>query len=394
MLFARTGLFYSPVLMLVTGIITTGCAAPLAAQKESESQTQTLVGAGGVWGDQRVQVINSLISVKDDTACLYVSEYSREQAAKFSKNETTLDDTQKDFLARVQAASYPVTPSPISLSRLDGVLAVKEQLRATRGIFNLIVGSAGIYSGSVYGAIGVMFALSGFTGGLSFAFPYLTGAILSFGLAGQGIRDLARGNQGIRTAHADSTLTTPPTVTNLGVTMAFINAAKELPAASTERCPANLTAEATAPFLKKNSLSDIAQAQDDAKNFTDRVLSRLRENQGCTFTGRLADAQMLYHAVPRSSGTNGRSIDITVSKINEREGIKFSSTTLTATQQFKDSDGHSGAKFISDSELGSLALWISDVSIDGIAKAKIAHRSADGAYLNDASSVEGECSAF
>lgn len=377
-------------------------------KRSSDSDLQTVVGRGGAFWDQRVQFINAIPNPKDDTTCLYLTEYNQKTAPKFDSN-APLNQEQLDFLDRVQRESTPLTLYPVSTSALDAGLAKKENQRRIRGGFNNALGAMTAFFGfsatvlvftaltgpvvpgaavAYYGgmtatqALGAMFSFNGIG---AYTYSYLSGAAGGIGLLSQASRDFSPKNYDVRVNNAASGLS----ATNLNVTIAFADVAKALPAASRFACPKNMSPEAVNPFLSEVQKQmgefthqDFVKVGTDAKN-------RSAAADGCTFTADIRGERLNYSATPRLTASGKRALDVDIYVLEKNGAMRLLGEIILNEQM--SSDAGAGTKFASDSEIGSMAIWINASKNNEVSPAKIAHKLPSGEYLGNVRQIEGTC---
>lgn len=386
--------------------VLSSCGSP--QKRSSDSDLQTVVGRGGAFWDQRVQVINAIPNPKDDTTCLYLTEYNQKTAPKFDAN-APLNQEQLEFLDRAQRESTPLTLYPVSTSALDAGLAKKENQRRIRGGFNNALGAMTAFFGlsatvlvftaltgpvvpgaavAYYGgmtatqALGAMFSFNGIG---AYTYSYLSGAAGGIGLLSQASRDFSPKNYDVRVNNAANGLS----ATNLNVTLAFADVAKALPAASRFACPKNMSPEAVNPFLSEIQKQmgefthqDFVKVETDAKN-------RSAAADGCTFTADIRGERLSYSAVLSMTVGGKRSLDVEIYVLEKNGTMRLLGQTILPEQL--SSDAGAGTKFASDTELGSMAIWIDSSKNKEISPAKIAHKLPSGSYLGNVGQIEGSC---
>lgn len=361
--------------------------ASCGSKSSTDAELNTIVGRGGAFFDRRVQVINALPNLANGTACVYVSEFDKSKAPLFS-SESALSNEQRDFLLKAERDARPITLYPVSIADLDRGLAQKDVERRSRGILLIPTGIVTAYLGFLPLAIGV--AWSGSFGAVfsnPLAYPYVLGVLGGFGLVNQAMRDLNSKNYGLRLSDAAVNSSAAPSRSNLGVTIAFTNVAKSLPAASNQACPANLTAEAVQPFFqsmmndyKSLSDSDRSKAQSDA-------LAQLKNTDGCHFLADLGEDKLVYQANP--SASDASTVRLQTFKLNAALGAQLLSDEELKLQL--KSDAGAGSKYISDNERGSIAIWLSQESNGKVVAAKLAHKLPSGAYVGNQAQLSGTC---
>lgn len=388
--------------ILIIGILS-ACGTNHANLNNSE--ISTVVGRGGAFWDNRVQFINAIPNPKDETTCLYVSEYDRKTAPLFD-NDKVLSKEQLEFLERAERESIALTKFPVSVAALDAGLSKKEDQRRIRGGFNNAVGALTTFFG--LGSIVLMFAaLTGpmapgaFYGGMTalqaigtmfgfnvfgaFTYSFLTGAAGGVGLLSQASRDFSSKNYDVRSSQAADGLS----ATNLNVTLAFSEVAKSLPAASKIPCPKNMTKKEVNPFLDQmNEYLGPATLEDFARmeyNVTKRTL----DSEGCSFSARIKGEKLTYSVTPRRVSGEKMSLNVAVFVIQKSGAMNLMGETVIAEQM--ESDGPIFRKFAGDTEIGSIAIWVDKTHSEGLAPAKIAHKLPSGEFLGNVGQITGNC---
>ena len=364
-----------------------------------------MVGRGGAFWDNRVQFINAIPNPKDDSTCLYLSEYNGKTAPVFDSNQP-LSKEQLEFLERAQRESVALTPFPVSTAALDAGLAKKEDQRRIRGGFNNALGALTTFFG--IGSLVLMFAaLTGpmapgaFYGGMSaiqaigsmlgfnvfgaFTYSFLAGAAGGVGLLSQASRDFSPKNYDVRSAQAANSLS----ATNLNVTLAFSEVAKSLPAASNIACPKNMTSEELNPFLAqldehmgKPTIEDFARMEFNTN-------TRMLESEGCSFSARIKGEKLSYSVTPRHVPGEKMSLNVAVFVIQKNGAMNLIGETVISEQM--QSDAGAGTKYAGDSDLGSIAIWVDKRLGEGIIPAKIAHKLPSGEFLGNVGQITGNC---
>lgn len=381
------------------------CGAPKTTQETSE--TKTVVGRGGAFWDNRVQFINAIPNPKDDTTCLYVTEYDRKTAPNFDTKDP-LTSEQLAFLERAERESVALTQYPVSIADLDAGLAKKENQRRIRGGINnavgalatffgissavlvfaalsgpVVMGAAGYYGGmTALQALGWMF---GFNGIGAYTYSYLAGAAGGIGLLSQASRDFSPKNYDVRAENAASGLN----ATNLNVTLAFSEVAKSLPAASKIACPKNVASESVNPFLSEVKKQMGEFTHQDYVAMESKAQKRSIFAEGCAFTADIKGERLNYQATPRLTVGPRRSLDVTIYVLEKSGSMRLLGETVL--QEQLRSDAGAGVKFAGDSELGSMAIWIDPTQVTEILPAKIAHRLPSGEFLGNVGHIEGTC---
>jgi len=384
--------FTKPVVALLfmsLGIFSCG------TKSADESHTNTIVGRGGAFFDRRVQVINALPNTLDRTTCLYLSEYRSKDVPKFSK-DSALNAEQTAFLQKAEREAKPMTPYPVSVDALDKGLAEKEILRRLRGGILIPLGVGAGFIG--FGVIAVALAPlcpTCFWGGMTigqvltnpFAQPFIGLGLGGLGLLDQASRDLASKNKDVRSDDAVADATKQPENTNLGVTLAFMNLAQSLPAASSQRCPANLTKEEVIPFAQIAVERFVALRESDQLKKVEDAKQALETAQGCHFSVAVDDGKIIYQAVPLSHDLS--SIRLQTYSIRRAAGARLIADEELKLQLKSDAGGF--RKYIAENDRGSIALWISPVDNGGSAAAKLSHRLPSGEYAGQQSQIGGKC---
>jgi len=360
--------------------------ASCGSKSSTDAELNTIVGRGGAFFDRRVQVINALPNLANGTACVYVSEFDKSKAPLFS-GESALSKDQRDFLLKAERDARPLTLYPVSIADLDRGLAQKDVVRGLRGLLLIPTGIVTAYHGLV--ALG--FSASEFGLGAFFSnpmtYPFLFGMLGGFGLLNQATRDLNPKNYGLRLSNATVNSSAAPSRSNLGVTIAFQNVAKSLPAASNQACPANLTAEAVQPFFQ-TVMNDYRSLSDsDLSKIRSDALAQLKNTDGCHFLADLGEDKLVYQATP--SASDASTVRLQTFKLNAALGAQ-----LLADEELKlqlKSDTGAGRKYISDNERGSIAIWLSQESNGKVVAAKLAHKLPSGAYVGNQTQLSGTC---
>jgi hypothetical protein len=363
---------------------------------ESNSEINTVVGRGGAFFDRRVQVINALPDATGQNACLYVSEFKRNEAAVFSGTRP-LNQEQKDFLQRAERESKPVTLYPVSIADLDRELSEKENLRRLRGglIVPLGIGASVIGFGIVGAALAPL-CPGCFWGGMTIGQVLTNPAALGFlgwglgglGLLSQASRDLNSKNKGVRVEQAFANSSSSPASTNLGVTIAFVNAAKLLPAASKNACPADLTAGSVKPYFESLAHAYASKSDFERSRNSEDALAQLKNSSGCFFSADTGNEKLIYKVLP---------IDNAQSTLNvQTYSVKADAgTELIADEELKlqlSSDAGAGRKYIADNQRGSLALWIeSSGGKSEAVEARLSHKFPNGEYAGGRTQLSGQC---
>lgn len=397
----------SPTLTTLSSLAL-ACVLTACSQEETptqKSEVATVVGRGGAMWDGRVQFINALPNPKDKTTCLYLSEYSKKTAPQYDPS-LPLNKEQLAFLEKVKRDATPLTTFPVSSQALDEGLAKKENQRRVRGGINNALGALTSFFG--FGSLVLMFAVmtgpiapGAFVGGMTalqaletmfganifgaFAYPFLIGGAGGVGLLTQASRDFSAKNQNVRANEAATGLT----ATNLNVTLAFADVAKTLPAASQIACPKNLSDESVSPFtdsIKRHmgeyNFGDFASMASEAND-------RIKNSAGCSFFAEINGERLSYSATPRATTDGRKSLDVSIYVIERNGALRLFGETIL-DEQLK-TDAGAGVKYVSNSNLGSMAIWLNNAQSEQIVSAKIAHRLPSGEYLGNVGHIEGTC---
>lgn len=362
----------------------------------SNSEINTVVGRGGAFFDRRVQVINALPDATGQNACLYLSEFKKNEAAVFS-GTGPLNQEQKDFLQRAERESKPVTLYPVSIAELDLGLSEKESLRRLRGglIIPLGVG-ASVFGFGIVGAALAPLCPGCFWGGMTIgqvltnpvALGFLGWGLGGLGLLSQASRDLNSKNKGVRLENAFADASASPASTNLGVTLAFTNVAKSLPAASKDACPADLTAGSVKPYFESYN-QYFTTASDEVRSANSaNALAQLKNSSGCYFSAESGGEMLIYKVLPLDNAQ-------TTLQVRTYAVKGTAAAELIADEELKlqlDSDAGTGRKYVADNSRGSLALWIKARSSNSQpAEAKLAHKLTNGSYAGGRGQLVGQC---
>ncbi|MEN9825043.1 MAG: hypothetical protein RI953_788 [Pseudomonadota bacterium] len=371
----------------------------------NNSELSTVVGRGGAFWDNRVQFINAIPNPKDDTMCLYLSEYNRKTAPAYENNQP-LNKEQIDFLDRAQREAVALTQYPVSAAALDAGLAKKEDQRRIRGGINNAIGALTTFFG--LGSIVLMFAaLTGpmapgaFYGGMTalqaigtmfgfnvfgaFTYSFLTGAAGGVGLLSQASRDFSPKNYDVRSTQAAGGLSS----TNLNVTLAFSDVAKSLPAASNVACPKNMSAEEVIPFLAQVDQRMGQSTLEDFARMEFNVTKRTLESEGCSFSARIKGEKLTYSVTPRRVAGEKLALNVAVFVIQKNGSMHLIGETVISEQM--QSDAGAGTKYAGDSELGSIAIWVDRSQSEALVPAKIAHKLPSGEFLGNVGQITGNC---
>ncbi|MEN9810681.1 MAG: hypothetical protein RLZZ488_2248 [Pseudomonadota bacterium] len=357
------------------------------SKSTSESETKTVVGRGGALFDKRVQVINALPNLLEGTTCLYVSQHDKSKAPLFSGKDALSSD-QQQFLRQAERDARPVTSYPVSMVELDRGLAQKDVERRMRGILLIPTGIFSAYFG--FGILAVAAEWSGLGLGIfanPLAYPYLIAGIGGISLINQATRDLSSKNNGLRVVDATANSSAAPSSANLGVTLAYMNVAKSLPAASQRPCPNNLTAESLQPYVQSIQQQYNALSKTERSARSNDAMATLKNLEGCHFSARVGDEQLVYQATP--VGTESSTIRLQTYQVKPNVGMQLISDEELKLQMKSDADA--GSKYISDNERGSIAIWFSSVSNGKPTAAKLAHKLASGEYVGKQTHIDGSC---
>ncbi|NBX18564.1 MAG: hypothetical protein EBR09_14505 [Proteobacteria bacterium] len=356
------------------------------AAKTEDSKTQTVVGRGGVLFDSRIQIVNALTDAIEGSACIYLAEYESSFVPKLDYSQP-LTQEQTEFLQRVELDSQPVNKHPVSILALDESLSQKDAERKLRGIISVPVGLSITYFGLLPLFIAVAWTGSAAALLHPVMLPYFAGTFGGLGILNQASRDLSNRNQGIRVDNAAFTNASPARIANLGVTMAFVNSARNLTPSSGRLCPRNLTAESVQPFANDIQQKFSAISDGDRAELSANALKALRNSGGCHFSAKSGNETIVYHAVRK--GAEDKILNLTVYKIEHNKTL--SKVAQSDMNLQLGSDGESGMKFISESHLGSMAVWVSPQSDGTPAHAKISHKLPSGEYADNRPFIEGTC---
>lgn len=146
---------------------------------------------------------------------------------------------------------------------------------------------------------------------------------------------------------------------------------------------------------KSNSGSADVQKQMGEFTFSDfsamesKARSRAIYSDGCTFTADIKGEKLSYQATPRLTSSTKRALDVSVYVLEKNGALRLLGDTILE-EQLK-SDAGAGIKFASDSNLGSLAIWIDPTQPGEILSAKIAHKLPSGEFLGNLGQIEGTC---
>lgn len=357
------------------------------SRQSSESETKTVVGRGGALFDKRVQVINALPNLLEGTTCLYISQYDKSKVPLFSGKEA-LNSGQKEFLKQAERDARPVTSYPVSMAELDRGLAQKDVERRMRGILLIPTGIFSAYFG--FGILAVAAEWSGLGLGIfanPLAFPFLLAGVGGIGLINQATRDLNSKNNGLRVVDATANSTSAPSSANLGVTLAYINVAKSLPAASNQPCPSNLTSESLQPYFNSIQEQYNALSESERSARANDALAGLINSEGCHFSASVGDEKLVYQAIPMRADSS--SVRLQTYQLKPSKGMQLISDEELSLQM--KSDAKVGSKYIVDNERGSIAIWLSSESNGKPVAAKLAHKLPSGEYVGNQTHIEGSC---
>jgi len=372
----------SALSLLCLAFLFSGCGAHSA---QSESQVQTIVGSGGAFFDKRVQIINSINNPLNNTTCIYMSQFKRNEVPYFDSKEPLTQD-QSAFLANVEKSSRPITPYPISITELEQSLSQKDSLRLLRGLISIPLGLVAAYAG-----FGIPFAFSAFAGSSLYFFhplvlPYLAGGVGGLFSLNQATRDLNPKNFGVSADDMQHRNGLPPKSVNLGVTLAIANAAKSLKGVSSIACPLDLTATEMQPFALRVQ-SDYLQLNENEKTeIAKNALTKLRNSSGCHFLARSNNESFIYHAV---LGEQKDQLTLSAYRVIERKFLDLIFEQDLSLQL--SSDSGQGRKYVSDSKEGSIAIWTSQQDERTAGEAKLSHKLSSGAYAGNRPFVSGTC---
>lgn len=352
-----------------------------------ESEVATVVGRGGAFFDRRVQVLNALPNLVNGTTCLYISEYDKSKAPLFS-GEVSPTAQQQEFLRQAERDARPVAPYPVSIADLDRGLAQKDVERRTRGILLIPTGIATANFGFGIVALGIAWSGNALSVLVNpFSWPYIVGGIGGIGLISQATRDLNSKNYGLRSNDAVAHSSASPARSNLGVTLAYINVSKSLPAASNIPCPSNLTSESVSPYVQSIQEQYNALTDSERSTASNKALAQLMNSNGCHFVATVDDEKLVYHA--QQLGPDSNAMQLQTYRIKPNVGLQLLSDEEMKLQM--KSDSTSGSKYIVDNERGSIAIWVSEPSKEKLVSAKLAHKVPSGAYLGGKSQLSGTC---
>lgn len=373
-------------------------------QDEAVSALQTVVGRGGAFWDRRVQFINAIPNPKDESLCLYLTEYNKKTAPHYD-GSAPLSEDQLQFLEKAKKEARLLTEFPVSAAALDAELGRKENLRRVRGGFNNALGAMASFFG--VSSLVLMFAVltgpiapGAFLGGMSalkalgtmfgfnilgaISYPLALGTAGGVGLLSQASRDLTPKNSGVRSEQAAKGLSS----TNLNVTLAFANVAKTLPPVSSLACPRTMETGTVESYLNDVEAKSGAFQIEDFLQFELNTQLRKERSLGCSFTEKINGDTLYYQVTPQLFTTGRRAVSVAVHVLDQKGSQHLLGETLLPEQL--SSDAGSGAKYAADTKLGSLAIWI-DSNGSGIVPAKIAHKLPSGEFLGRVSQVKGTC---